>query len=209
MAPRATTAAAREYDRRYFDKWYRNPRFRVKSADELNRQVAFVVAAAEHVLGRALRTVLDVGCGEGNWRAPLRRLRPRVRYTGVDASEYVVARYGARRDIRLGTIDSLDSLRLRREYDLILCVGMLNYLPPTQLRAGLAQVYERAAGLVYLELFTSADRDVLGDTAGTRFHSTAWYRTRIRDAGFSSCGLHCYIPASMRENTSAMERCDG
>jgi len=208
MPARATTAATREYDRRYFDKWYRNPRFRVKNAGELNRQVAFVVAAAEHVLGRSLGTVLDVGCGEGNWRAPLRRLRPRIRYTGVDSSEYAVARYGARRDIRLGTIDALDSLRLRTEYDLILCVGMLNYLGPAQLRAGLAQVYERAAGLAYLEVFTSGDRGVFGDTMGTHFRSTAWYRARIRDAGFVSCGMHCYIPDSLRENTSAMERCE-
>lgn len=54
--------SADKYDRDYFDKWYRNPRFRVKTTRELARQVAFVVAAAEHLLGRTIRTVLDVGC---------------------------------------------------------------------------------------------------------------------------------------------------
>lgn len=201
------TADARNYDRRYFDKWYRNPRFRVKSPGELARQVAFVVSAAEHILGRAVRTVLDVGCGEGNWLAPLRRVRPRVRYTGVDASEYVVSRYGVRRGIRLGTIDSLDELRLRKQYDLILCVGMLNYLTPAQLAAGLANLYERAEGLVYLELFTSSDTGVFGDTMGTRMRSASWYRTRIREAGFVSCGMHSYVPDWLRDHTSVMERC--
>ena len=197
----------RQYDQRYFDKWYRNPRYRVKSPQELTRQAAFVVGAAEHMLGRTVRTVLDVGCGEGNWLAPLRRMRPHIRYTGVDSSEYAVSRYGAARNIRLGTIDSLDGLRLRKDYDLILCVGMLNYLKPAQLATGLAHLYDRAGGLVYLELFTGADRGVFGDTMGTRLRSPAWYRARIREAGFVSLGMHCFLPDWLREHTSTMERC--
>ena len=199
----------RDYDQRYFDKWYRNPRYRVKTPQELARQAAFVVSAAEHIVGRVIQTVLDVGCGEGNWLAPLRRLRPRIQYTGVDSSEYVVSRFGASRNIRLGTIDSLDRMRLRKEYDLILCVGVLNYLDPAQLRTGLAHLYELANGVVYLELFTSADRGVFGDTRGTRLRSPSWYRARIREARFLSCGMHCYIPDWLREQTAAMERCGG
>jgi SAM-dependent methyltransferase len=197
----------RAYDQRYFDKWYRNPRFRVKSPGELTRQVALVLAAAEHVLGRTVRTVLDVGCGEGNWLPPLRQLRPRIQYTGVDSSPYAVERFGKSRNIRLGTIDALDRIRLRKEYDLVLCVGMLNYLTPDQLRAGLEGVYERANGLVYLEVFTRADRGVVGDTKGTELRAPEWYRARIRSAGFVSCGLHCYVPDWLREHTSVMERC--
>ena len=178
-----------------------------ESPQELARQVAFVVGAAEHILGRTIRSVLDVGCGEGNWLAPLRRLRPRVHYAGVDSSEYVVSRFGASRNIRLGTIDSLDDMRLRKEYDLILCVGVLNYLQPAQLTTGLGHVYELAQGMVYLELFTSADRGVFGDTRGTRLRSPSWYRARIREARFLSCGLHCYVPDWQREQTSVMERC--
>jgi SAM-dependent methyltransferase len=198
---------SRLYDRQYFDKWYRNPRYRVKSPVELARQVAFVLGAAEHVLARQVRSVLDVGCGEGNWRAPLVRRRPGLQYTGVDASEYAVSRFGSRRNIRLGTIDSLDRLRLRQSYDLILCVGMLNYLEPAQLKRGLKHLYDRAGGLVYLELFTSADRGVFGDTRGTRLRGPAWYRARMREAKFVSIGMHCFVPTWLREHTSAMERC--
>jgi SAM-dependent methyltransferase len=197
------------YDRHYFEKWYRNPRYRVKSPVELQRQVTFVLGAAEHVLARPVRTVLDVGCGEGNWRAPLVRMRRGIHYTGVDASEYAVARYGVRRNIRLGSIDSLHKMRLRQNYDLILCVGMLNYLEPSQLEAGLKHLYDRAGGLVYLELFTSADRGVFGDTRGTRLRSPAWYRARLRKAKFVSIGMHCFVPTWLREHTSVMERCDG
>ena len=37
---------AKEYDRAYFDRWYRNPRHRVKSEAELRRKVAMIVALA-------------------------------------------------------------------------------------------------------------------------------------------------------------------
>src|SRR3546814_486714 len=90
MTARPETDARESYDRAYFEKWYRNPRHRVKSPVELSRQAAFVVHTAEWVLGRRIRTVLDVGCGEGNWRPVLRRLRPRVHYTGIDPSDYEV-----------------------------------------------------------------------------------------------------------------------
>ena len=199
----------RRYDQEYFDKWYRNPRYRVKSPIELQRQVAFVIGVAEHVLARPVRTVLDVGCGEGNWRAPLVRMRPGIQYTGIDSSEYAVKRFGTRRNIRLGTIDSLDKMRLRQNYDLILCVGMLNYLEPPQLGAGLKHLHDRAGGLVYLELFTSADSGVFGDTRGTRLRSPAWYRAHLRKAKFLCIGMHCFVPTWLREHTSAMERCGG
>ena len=59
------------------------------------------LGVAEYFLRRKVRSVLDIGAGEGAWRAELRRLRPSIRYTGVDPSEYVVRRHGRRRNIRL------------------------------------------------------------------------------------------------------------
>ena len=65
------------------------------------------MAAAEHLLGYRMKSVLDVGCGEGPWRAHLKKLRPGVRYAGMDSSAYAVKRYGRTRDIRLGTVGAL------------------------------------------------------------------------------------------------------
>ena len=74
------------YDRRYFDTWYRQRDLGGKAA--LARKVAMAVAVAEYHLGRPIRSVLDVGCGEGAWRAPLLKLRPKLAYLGFDASEH-------------------------------------------------------------------------------------------------------------------------
>jgi SAM-dependent methyltransferase len=195
---------AAHYDQSYFDKWYRHPQHRVKSAVELRRQVEFVVRMAEWVLGRPIRSVLDVGCGEGNWRAPLRRLRPAVHYDGVDPSTYAVARYGRRRQLHLGGITSLQDLPLRASYDLVVCCGMLNYLDEDTLRRGLRQVSQRTGGVAYLELFTSADA-FEGDTSWPPPKPPTWYRRVLRGAGLRAIGMHGYVRSAEQHRVAALE----
>lgn len=193
------------YDQAYFDKWYRHPVHRVKSPMELRRQVEFVVRQAEWVLGRPIRSVLDVGCGEGNWWRPLRALRPRVHYDGVDPSAYAVERFGASRGLQLGGIDDLDALTLRASYDVVVCCGMLNYLRPAVLRRGLPQVVRRTGGIAYLEIFTSADA-FEGDTTWPSPRSPQWYRRVMREVGLRSIGLHSYVPLTHVHRVAALER---
>jgi SAM-dependent methyltransferase len=200
-----STGSGERYDRAYFDKWYRNPRHRVKSATELERQVRFVLSAAEWVLGRPVKSVLDVGCGEGNWRAVLRALRPRIAYEGIDPSEYAVKRFGKSRNIRLGGIEDVERVARRNGYDLVVCCGMLNYLDAQQLRSGLGQVAAKTDGVAYLELFTNDDA-FEGDTSWPEPRSTAWYRGLIRRAGLHSIGMHCYVPAHRSEMVASLER---
>lgn len=181
------------YDKAYFDKWYRNPRHRVKTATELARQVAFVLHTAEWILARPVRSVLDVGCGEGQWRAALRKHRPRIAYTGVDPSTYAVERYGRTRNIYLGGIEQLGELGLGGPFDLVVCCGMLNYVPSSNLALGLGAVASLTGGMAFLEIFTAADQTE-GDTSWPTPQSATWYRDVIRAAGLTGVGLHCYVP---------------
>src|SRR5690606_4144700 len=89
----------KQYDRAYFDKWYRSGG--IGGAQRLARKVALAVATAEYWLERPVRSVLDIGCGEGAWRAPLLKLRPKLQYMGFDSSQYAVRRHGARRNLHL------------------------------------------------------------------------------------------------------------
>ncbi|HEY0931438.1 MAG TPA: class I SAM-dependent methyltransferase [Gemmatimonas sp.] len=196
---------AKRYDQAYFDKWYRHPKHRVKSPAELARQVAFVLGTAEFVLGRPVRSVLDVGCGEGQWRAALRAHRSRVHYDGVDPSAYAVERFGARRNLHLGGIETLDALPLRREYDLVVCCGMLNYLSATQLTAGLSQVAHRVGGMAYLELFTREDH-FEGDTNWPTPKPAHWYRDAMLTAGLTAIGMQCYVQTRDADRVSSLER---
>ncbi|MGE8249812.1 MAG: methyltransferase, partial [Stenotrophomonas bentonitica] len=57
------------YDAAYFQRWYQPDQ--TGGAARLARKVALAVASAEYYLERPIRSVLDIGCGEGAWRAPL------------------------------------------------------------------------------------------------------------------------------------------
>ena len=69
---------SKQYDERYFQRWYRGARATPRA--DLARKVAMAVAIVEFYWQRPIRSVLDVGCGEGAWREPLLKLRPRLHY---------------------------------------------------------------------------------------------------------------------------------
>ena len=193
------------YDNAYFEKWYRDPKHAVGSRAELARKVALAVAVAEYYLGRPVRNVLDVGCGEGVWRAPLRALRPGVSYRGLDSSEYAVARYGRSRNIGLARFGQLAELRFDERFDLIVCSDVLHYLKPAEIRAGLEGIVEMLEGVAFLELFTRSD-SVSGDRNGYIARSPTWYLTQFRDAGLMPCGTHCYLGPRLTKSVAALER---
>lgn len=193
------------FDRAYFDRWYRHPRRRVLDANEIARRAALVLSTAEYILERPARSVLDIGCGEGNWRGPLLRRRPRLRYLGVDPSEYAVRRYGRRRNIIQGTAETLDTLLSRGPFDVVIASGVLNFLSDKALRRTARVLARLANGVAFLELFTSAD-DVVGDTRGWRPRSASYYRRLLREAGFTQCGPHCYAAPPRASTLAALER---
>ena len=196
---------AKPYEQAYFDKWYRDPAHAVASPAELKRKVAMVVAQAEYYLGRPIRNVLDIGCGEARWRAELKKLRPKIEYRGLDSSEYVVQRYGRTRQIGLASFGQLEYLRFDQRYDLIVCTDVLHYLAPAEIRAGLEGVVDMLEGIAFMEVYTSKD-DVAGDREGFRNRSPAWYLKTFNEAGLLPCGSHCYLGPRLERRIAALER---
>jgi SAM-dependent methyltransferase len=163
-----------------------------------------VVGVAEYFLGRPVRSVLDIGAGEGAWRAELRRLRPGIRYLGVDPSEYVVRRHGRRRNIRLGRFEDLESLRLGKSHDLIVCADVIQYVSNSALGRGLRHLATLLSGLAFLESYTTGD-EMEGDLEGWHPRSKAQYRRTFADAGLVGCGLHCYVTPELAARVVELE----
>lgn len=199
----ARGSRAKAYDRAYFERWYA-ARHGAGAAD-LGRKVAMAVALAEFYLQRPLRSVLDVGCGEGVWRAPLLKLRPKLHYQGVDSSEYAVARFGRRRNIALASLGQLERLRFGAPADLLVCSDVMHYVPTAELKRGLRGFAELCDGVAFLELYAAGDA-IAGDLRGYLPRPAADYRRWFRAAGFVPCGTQFYLSPNLHPNAVALER---
>ena len=194
----------KQYDQAYFDRWYRDPRHCQWRTPDVARKVRMVLGLAEYLLERPVKSVLDVGCGEGTWQPILRKLRPRLSYLGIDSSDYAVETFGKSRNIRKGTVGGLADLKLRNRYDLVVCCDVLHYVPTPDVRRGLAEIAMLARGPVFLEAYTSHD-DVSGDHDHFQQRSPAAYRRLFKAAGFTQVGPHCYVTESMTRGLVELE----
>lgn len=193
------------YDQRYFDKWYRHPAHRVSTTASAARKAALALSVAEYYLERPARTVLDVGCGEGQWQPILKKMRPGIRYTGIDPSEYAIKRFGKKRNLKLGGFGNLGQLRLAMSYDLIICSDILYYVSRAELAAGIPELAARLGGIAFFEAYAS-DEALKGDTRTMEKRNTGFYKKLFRRNGLVACGPHCYAGQVLREMVTDLER---
>jgi SAM-dependent methyltransferase len=193
------------YDRAYFERWYRHPEDRVSTRDSLARKVRLAVSTTEFLIGRPIRSVLDIGCGEAPWQPVLKRLRPDAYYAGVDSSEYVLERFGASRNIQRGTLGTLASLGFDRGIDLIVCADVLQYVETRDVERGLRTIRRLLHGIAYIEAFTTEDA-MEGDHANWHERSAAEYRRMFRRARLTQCGPYCFANAD-ELNATTFELC--
>ena len=195
----------KRYDRAYFDRWYRNPRSRVVTPAVIARKAHLVVSVAEYFMDGVVRSVLDVGCGEGAWYNALMRMRPSIHYLGIDPSPYVVERFGRRRNIRLGSFGDVGEHAKGRMFDLIVCSDVMQYVPPPELRRGLSQIAGHLNGVAFLEAHTTADH-MTGDMREWHRRTPRYYRRLFAEAGLVACGPHCYLGEPLQDVANALER---
>jgi SAM-dependent methyltransferase len=167
-------SAPHRFDAAYYARHYRG-RSRVHSAAEVARLCTAVTGYADW-LGLPLRRVLDVGAGPGLWRDWFARERPAVRYRSVDLSRYACDRFGhERRDIA--------RWRARTRFDLVVCQGVLQYLPDADAARAIGNLAAMCGGLLYLEALTRRDLREVADPArsdvAVHARSGAWYRARL------------------------------
>ncbi|WP_223482175.1 class I SAM-dependent methyltransferase [Stenotrophomonas sp. OVS01A] len=191
------------YDAAYFQRWYRHAD--IGGSARLARKVALAVATAEYYLERPIRSVLDIGCGEGAWRAPLLKLRPKVEYLGFDSSEYAVRRYGRTRNLHLASFGDFAWLRPCAPVDLLVCSDVMHYVPNRELRAGLAGVAELTAGVAFLETFAAED-EFEGDHDGFQSRPARWYRRELTRQGLQAVGSHLWLGPALAGEAAALEQ---
>ncbi len=204
-----TRLKAKAYDRAYFRKWYHDPKKRLVRRAEVARKVAMALGVAEHLLGRPIASVLDVGCGEGAWFPLLRALRPKLRYLGLDTSDYAVRRFGRSRNVRRGSWGEVAELRFDEPFDLVVCSDALHYVSTREVLRGLESLPEMVGGVGYFD-FLSSDDDletgIEGDLVDFHMRRASWYRRKFRAAGLVECGLGFWVAPDLAPQLTALER---
>ncbi len=198
-----TKPPSKVYDRAYFDRWYRNRSTRVNEPDEIRRKVALAIATTEYFLRREIRSVLDIGCGEGAWRSHLKGLRPHVTYLGYDSSDYVVQRYGQTRNIRKASFGDLPKLRLAT-YDLVVCADVMHYVPDDELREGIHAIADATEGMAYLEVLTKED-DIVGDLDAFFRRPASTYRKLFASQDLTFVGPYSWLGPAFRDAVAELE----
>jgi SAM-dependent methyltransferase len=194
----------RSFDQAFFQRFYGDIATRVLSAEDVRWRARFVTSYLAH-LQVSVRTVLDAGCGTGLWKKELRRIDRRIRYTGIDPSEYLCRRYG-------WTMSSITDYQPREPFDLVVCQDVMQYLTASEVDRGLAVIAHACRGALYFDVPTRDDIDTgLLDMEKTdrdiHVRSAAWYRRRL-GKHFINAGGGVFVARRAGAVLLALERLD-
>lgn len=139
----------RRFDEAYYHRFYEDLKTRVVSSEEHAALGEFVFAFARWNKVE-LKSVLDIGAGIGLWKRWIEKNYPEIKYTGTEVSHAMCKKYGfLHRDIA--------RWRDRKKHDLIICQGVLQYLPDPDVAPAIANIAAMSRGLVYVEVTTRTD----------------------------------------------------
>jgi len=165
------------FDEAYYARYYRDARTRVSERDDTERLARFIGHYLKY-LGQPVHNILDLGCGLGQLRKPLLAQFPGARYIGVEQSAYACRLHGFRRG-------SVVDFKARGRYDLVICKGVLQYLPAREAALALENLARLCRGCLYLEALTREDWRQSADQARTDgsvyLRPASFYRRRLRD----------------------------
>ncbi len=128
-----------------------------------------------------------------------------IGYVEVDSSEDAVRRFSKKRNIRSCTLGTLNRLKIRGSFDLIVCSDVLHYVPDSELKKGLRAMSHLLGGVAFLECFTKED-ETIGDKEGFYARPASTYRQAFKEAGFVSLGMHFYAGNELEPSLTSLER---
>lgn len=154
------------------------------------------LATAVHNMCRwwdvGISTVLEVGAGRGYWRDWYAEHHPRVKVRSIDVSDHACAKY--HHELR-----DISTWRPRKEFDLVICQSVLQYLPNKLADSAIQNLASAARKVMYLEVPTTSDLKNVVDRQSTDldiyWRSGEWYRKRL-SGNFVHAGAGLWVSKS-------------
>lgn len=172
-----------QFDEAYYKRYYESARTRVTTPEEVAKLARFVTAYLTH-MQLPVKRVLDMGCGLGYWRTPIAEAYPKAKYVGVEYSQYMCEQHGWQQG-------SVIDYSARAPFDLVICQGVLQYLPDGEAAAAIENLARLCRGALYLEVLTREDWEHNCDRERTdpalRLRLASWYRRQL-GKHFTGCG---------------------
>jgi trans-aconitate methyltransferase len=160
----------------YFRKYYLDRKTRVVTAAEMRARANLILAILRQVQV-PVRRILDAGCGIGLLQAPFAQLAPRARYTGLEHSDYLCAKYGWKQG-------SVTDHVAAKPYDLVVCYDVLQYLNDRDAAAAVANLGRLSRAAIYVSALTREDWLHNCDRSRTdravHLRPAGWYRRRLQ-----------------------------
>jgi hypothetical protein len=149
----------RRFDEAYYHRFYESPKTRVYSPEEHEALAQFLFSFLRWNRVE-VKSLLDIGAGIALWKHWVEKNATGVQYTGTEVSQVMCKRHGLlHRDIA--------RWRDRKKHDLIVCQGVLQYLPDPDVAPAVANIAAMAKGAVYLEITTRGDLNTICDKTKT------------------------------------------
>lgn len=175
------------FDKAYYDRFYRNPGTRAVSPAAARRQAGFI-AGYLRFMEVPVKRIADIGCGLGQVLGALENEYPRAKTQGVEYSEYLCTKYGWDQ----GSVVTYQS---KSAFDLVVCNDVLAYLNDKDCSTAIANLAQLTRSAVFLGILTAEDWD-LCDQKRTDpdqyLRSKVWYRRRLAKY-FVSVGGGMYL----------------
>jgi hypothetical protein len=181
-------SGALRFDKAYYDRFYESKRTRVHGPDEV-ANLGMGILGFCRWFGVATTTVLEVGAGTGMLRDWFAVHAPNATYRSIELSPYACQKYRhEERDIR--------TWRANETFDLVICQGVLPYMPAPEAAAALSNLTAMCGGFLYLEAVTDKDLKEICDSGRTDLtmygHPARFYRDLLK-VSFREVGLGLFV----------------
>jgi SAM-dependent methyltransferase len=171
----------------YYRRFYLTRATRAMSREQTDARGALIASLVKQV-DIPVRRILDVGCGLGWYQRPLTKVFRNASYTGTEISEYLCEQKG-------WIHGSLIDLKLKGEFDLVICADVIQYLNNRDAGRAVANLAKWCRGALYFHVPTKRDWQDNVDPSGTdtnvHLRSVAWYQKQLRrHFTHVGCGVH-------------------
>lgn len=177
------------FDKAYYEKFYLDEATQAVSIQQQERQVNLIHAYIEY-LQIDIESVLDLGCGLGQFLASLQQVMPDATTTGVEISDYLCKQHGWRK----GSVTDF-GVKQTQQYDLVICNDVLAYLSNTDCAKAIKNLAKLTSQCLYLSVLTEEDLpicDELTTDMRQRLRPSQWYKKHL-GKDFCSVGGGLFI----------------